>query len=148
MKVGDAFQGITKIFLDTAPVIYYVEATTGFAEVVQESFRLLDEGALQAIASPVTLAECLVLPLQLGQTQLRQNFIDLLTKTEAIVLAPMDVEVGKRAAELRVSYGLKLPDALQVATALITGCEAFLTNDKTLKRLTELQVLVLSDLEA
>jgi predicted nucleic acid-binding protein len=147
MKVGDAFQGVTKVFLDTAPVIYHVEATVGFFEVVQETFRLLDEGAFQAVTSPVTLAECLVLPLRLGQAQIQQSFIDLLTTTEAIALIPIDAEVGKRAAELRVKYGLKLPDALQVTTALAAGCEAFLTNDATLKRITELRVLVLSDLE-
>jgi predicted nucleic acid-binding protein len=147
MKVGNAFQGVTKVFLDTAPVIYYVEATVSFFEVVQEAFRRLDEGVFQAVTSPVTLAECLVLPIRLGQTQLQQDFIDLLTATEAIALAPIDAEVSKRAAELRANYGLKLPDALQVGTALVNRCEAFLTNDAMLKQVTELRVLVLGDLE-
>ena len=38
MKVSDAFQGVVKVFLDTAPVIYYVEATVGFADAVREAF--------------------------------------------------------------------------------------------------------------
>jgi predicted nucleic acid-binding protein len=42
---------------------------------------------------------------------------------------------------------LRLPDALQIAVALEAGCEAFLTNDLTLKRVVELRVLVLDDLE-
>jgi predicted nucleic acid-binding protein len=40
-----------------------------------------------------------------------------------------------------------LTDALQIAVALEAGCEAFLTNDRTLKRVTELRVLVLDELE-
>ena len=108
---------------------------------------VLDEGAFQAIASPVTLTECLILPLRLGQTQLQQDFINLLTMTESIAFAPIEAKVSKQAAELRVKYGLKLPDALQVATALVNGCEVFLTNDATLKRVTELRVVVLSELE-
>jgi predicted nucleic acid-binding protein len=52
-----------------------------------------------------------------------------------------------RSILMRVKYNLKLPDALQIATALETGCDAFLTDDKALKRLTELKILVLYELE-
>ncbi|MFA0763852.1 MAG: hypothetical protein XFASWVDF_001578, partial [Candidatus Fervidibacter sp.] len=37
--------------------------------------------------------------------------------------------------------------ALQLATAIKAGCDAFLTNDATLKKVTELKVLVLSELQ-
>lgn len=43
---------------------------------------------------------------------------------------------------------LQLPDALQVAAAIIAGCEAFLTNDAALKRVTKLRVLVVCELES
>ncbi|MBW4523229.1 MAG: PIN domain-containing protein [Scytolyngbya sp. HA4215-MV1] len=45
-----------------------------------------------------------------------------------------------------MQYNLKLPDALQIATARVTGCQAFLTNDTALKRVGELRILVLSEL--
>ncbi len=38
------------------------------------------------------------------------------------------------------------PDALQIAAALHRGCQAFLTNDITLKRVTNVQVLILDEL--
>jgi predicted nucleic acid-binding protein len=50
-------------------------------------------------------------------------------------------------AELRARDQLRTPDALQVASALGAGCEAFLTNDLALRRVTELHVLVLGELE-
>jgi predicted nucleic acid-binding protein len=46
---------------------------------------------------------------------------------------------------LRARYNLRTPDALQVATALVRRCEAFLTNDARLKRVTEIRVLTLDD---
>jgi predicted nucleic acid-binding protein len=52
-----------------------------------------------------------------------------------------------RAAELRARYNLTLTDAFQVACALDAGCEAFLTNDFGLKRVTEIQVIVLDALD-
>jgi hypothetical protein len=39
MKISDAFSGISKVFLDTAPVVYYVEETPVFGEVVWEVFN-------------------------------------------------------------------------------------------------------------
>jgi predicted nucleic acid-binding protein len=147
MKISDAFQGINKVFLDTAPVIYYVEATPGYAFVAQEVFKLLGQGNFEAVVSPVTLAECLVMPIRLGQAQAQQDFIDILTNTNGISFVPITASVSQKAAIMRVRYGLKLPDALQVATALVAGCDAFLTNDAALQRVTELRILVLGALE-
>jgi predicted nucleic acid-binding protein len=45
-----------------------------------------------------------------------------------------------------VRYNLQLPDAVQVATDLTAGCEAFLTNDRALKRVTKLRILVVGEL--
>jgi|GEM_PF-2735467 len=56
MKFSQSFLGINKVFLDTAPIIYYVEGTPGFGEVVREVFNLLAQGSFQAVSSPVTLA--------------------------------------------------------------------------------------------
>lgn len=59
----------------------------------------------------------------------------------------IDPKIGQQAASLRVRYGLKLPDALQIATAIASNCQAFLTNDAQLQRVTELRVLLVSELE-
>jgi predicted nucleic acid-binding protein len=56
--------------------------------------------------------------------------------------------MGRRAAELRARYNLSLTDAFQIAVALQSGCDAFLTNDMTLKRVSELSVVVLEEMEA
>lgn len=50
------------------------------------------------------------------------------------------------AAELRARYMLRTPDAIQVAASLHAGCEAFLTNDADLRRVTELRIVLVSDL--
>jgi predicted nucleic acid-binding protein len=55
--------------------------------------------------------------------------------------------IARTAAEVRARYSLKLPDAFQIATAIAANCQVLLTNDAQLKRVTELRVLVLSELE-
>jgi len=148
MKVEAALVNVSKLYLDSAPVIYYVQGVEPFFPVVDRVFQQIELGVLAALTSPVTLGECLVLPFRTGDTALQQSFVDLLTITEGISLLNIDVIVGQRAADVRARYGLKLPDALQIATALEAGCQAFLTNDAQLKRVTELKVLVISELEA
>jgi len=147
VKVEDALQGISKVFLDTAPVVYYLEARAEFLPIVQPVFQLLDGGRFKGVTSAVTLAECLVKPKQLGLVDLERGFINFLTNTEGIEFVLLGEQVGMLAAEMRSRYHLKLPDALQIATALDASCEAFLTNDVQLKRIRDLRVLVISELQ-
>jgi len=56
-----------------------------------------------------------------------------------------DMRVMEKMSDLRVAYGLKTPDAIHVATALLHGAQAFVSNDAGLKRVKELDVLVLED---
>ncbi len=147
MKIKLALTGVSRLYLDTAPVIYYIQGVTTFFPVVDRLFEKIETGTLSAIASPITLGECLVLPLKSGDTALQQSFTDLLTNTEWISLVNIDPKIGQQAANLRVRYGLKLPDALQIATAIASNCQAFLTNDAQLKKVRELQVLLVSELE-
>jgi predicted nucleic acid-binding protein len=136
----------SRLFLDTAPIIYYVEHNPHFYDTVKPFFDHIDNGSLIAVTSPVTLAECLVIPIHSDQTELSQHFQELITHGADFVL--INEVIGLRAAKLRASYTLTLMDAFQLAVAIETKCDAFLTNDKRLKQVKELQILVLSDLMA
>jgi len=109
-------------------------------------FQEISHGALEAVTSSVTLAECLVYPYRLGDLNLVQQFRKVVTagiNTNYVGVDP----VAEQAAELRAWYNHTLPDAFQIAAALASGGDAFLTSDSTLKRVTELRVLVLDALE-
>ncbi|NEP03796.1 MAG: PIN domain-containing protein [Okeania sp. SIO2G4] len=58
----------------------------------------------------------------------------------------IDEDIGKLAAQIRAKYNLSLTDSLQIAVAIQSKCEAFLTNDLQLKRVNELSILVISEL--
>jgi predicted nucleic acid-binding protein len=70
-----------------------------------------------------------------------------LTNTPNTIFVPIDQDCGRKSAEIRARYNLTLTDAFQVAAALNAGCEAFLTNDAGLKRVTELRIITLDELE-
>lgn len=74
------------------------------------------------------------------------RYRDLLLHSRNFALLDVNVAIAERAAGLRAQYRLRTPDALQIAAALVNGCEAFLTNDIGLKRVTDLRILVLEEL--
>ncbi len=147
MKLSEALRHVERLFLDTAPVIYYVEKNPLYLDAVTPFFDRIDLGLLTAVTSPVTLAECLVIPYRSGLVQLQRDFEDLIVYGHNTVFVPLDHRSARQAAELRARYNITLPDALQIAVALSADCEAFLTNDGLLQRVKELRVLVLDELE-
>ena len=62
MKVSERLQPITRLFLDSAPVIYAVEKHPRYVDIVRPALRRIEEGSLLAVTSPITLAECLIAP--------------------------------------------------------------------------------------
>lgn len=147
MRVADALAHVERLFLDTAPVIYYVEKNPNYFDAIARIFDWIDNGRLTAITSPVTLAECLVIPHRLGSSKLKQHFFDLIVHGQNTIFIPTDYEHAQQAAELRAYYNITLYDAIQVATAVKSGCEALLSNDRRLQRVKELRVLIVDELE-
>ncbi|MEH2053936.1 type II toxin-antitoxin system VapC family toxin [Nostoc sp.] len=146
MKINNALANVSRLFLDTAPVIYFVERNPQFVDLVDPIFERLSDD-ITAVVSGITLSECLVGAIHLGLADLEQAFIDVLQQ-EQVVFVEINAAIARESARIRVRYNLQLPDALQVAAAIIAGCEAFLTNDTALKRVTELKVLVVCELES
>jgi predicted nucleic acid-binding protein len=147
IKLDAALSGVTSLGLDTAPIIYFMEANPKYDDRVTEIFQRIDVGVIESVTSVITLLEVLVLPLRSGNTALQLKYTDLLLHSLHVETHAITAAVVQRAADLRARYNLRTPDALQVAVVLEAGCQAFLTNDIALKRITELRVLVLDELE-
>jgi predicted nucleic acid-binding protein len=147
VKVADALAGVRQLFLDTAPIIYYVERNPQYASLADIVFDHIDNGIVRAVTSPITLLECLVVPYRLGQAVAQQAFVDLIVTGPGTTFVPLDAAIARRGADLRATYNLSLADAFQIAAALAAGCDAVLTNDAGLKRVGEIAVILLDDLE-
>lgn len=147
MKLAEQLESLGQVFLDTAPVIYFVEKNPAFSVKISPIFSKLDEGILTAVVSPITLAECLVLPYKIPNPDVAQIFSDLLINSESVMFYPIDEVIADKAAELRARYNISLTDAFQIAVAIQAECDAFLTNDADLKRVKEIPIIVLSEAE-
>jgi len=146
-RIVDALKGVHRLAVDTAPFIYYIEENPSYLPRIAPIFLAADAAQIVLVTSTITVAEVLIHPLRLGAMNLRDEYLDLFLHSANLELQSIDVEVAQRAAALRAVHNIRLPDALQIAAALHTGCTAFLTNDQQLSRINNLRVLILDDLD-
>jgi predicted nucleic acid-binding protein len=88
--------------------------------------------------STVTLAEVLTGPFKAGQTALAKRVENALSRYTLLAVTP---SVAVLAAQLRAHYNLRLPDAIQLATALDVGATAFVTHDRDFSHVTGIDIL-------
>ena len=122
-----------KIFIDSAPVIYFIEGASKHQTFLNELFLAADVGKLTLFTSSLTLLEVLVHPLRLGKKKLADKMLTILTHSDSLQLINLDASVSFLAAEIRAESNLKTPDSIQLATAMHNSADIFLTNDKRIK---------------
>lgn len=139
--------GVQRLYVDSAPLIYYVEENPAYLARMRTIVSIIEITDLVAYSSVLTLAEVLVLPLRKGDLGLVQAYKEILLAGDDYELIAVTPEIAVTAAEIRARYGLGTPDALHVASAVATHCDALLTNDSDMKRIQELSILLLDDFE-
>jgi predicted nucleic acid-binding protein len=145
-ETGLGLEGLSGVGLDSMCFIYHLEANPMYVGFTDALFRLIEEGELWASTSVLSLAEVLVRPMALGDRAAAADYRYWMENFPNLSLAQVDAETVVTAAGLRARYGLRLPDALQLASCLEVEADAFITNDKSLSRVGEPRVILISDL--
>ncbi len=77
----------------------------------------------------------------------RREQLDAIDRPVRLTSSVLPVRGPLYIGHLSRNWGKLTPDAIQMAAALVYGCEAFRTNDRDLRRVDELRVLLLDDLK-
>ena len=117
-----------QILLDTNAFIYFLDGEEPYFSVLIPIFRRIQAGDLSVIVSAITEAELLVRPERDENEMAKERIADLLSENGVYVVS-MDRKIARRAAALRGRTRFKLADAIIVATAVETGCDAIVGND-------------------
>lgn len=146
---GSGFQrelaGHKTVGLDTPCFIYHFERNKRYFPLTQNLFRSVEKGDIQGVASVIALTEVLVYPLTRGRHSLVELYQLVFTTFPHLDLINVDSAIAQEAAALRAKYDLSIPDALHIASALTQGATAFITNDLRLKKVQELEIILLDD---
>lgn len=133
------------VCLDTSVFIYFIEEDEKYIDIVTPVFEAIDSGHLLAVTSGITLLETLVVPLRNNDIMLAEKYEQVVSESNGLKCLSLDRALLRHAAQLRATLGIKTPDALQIAAALVENCSTFVTNDRRLPRIAGLQILQLTD---
>ncbi len=134
------------VFLDTVPLIYYIEENQRYSKILDILFLTNSKGKFKFQTSVITLLEVLVQPMRQSEQQLVEQYKNILCNSTTIEIFDLNIEVAIMAAGFRAKYGLKTPDSIQFATAICHSADYFLTNDIRLKSVNEIEILILDEL--
>lgn len=144
------------VLVDTAPIIYVLEGHPQFARRFKPLFEAHEKGALRLAVTTVTILEVMTglkqaqamadqaqdHHLMARYSQLARQYPEVFSSWRVIAL---NDNVAYRAAWLRAIYRLKLPDAVQAASALSINADALVTHDRDFSRLksqlTEMRII-------
>ncbi|HVH88368.1 MAG TPA: PIN domain-containing protein [Terriglobales bacterium] len=135
--------GSGPVGVDTVIFIYFIEENPRYLPLIKAFFQEVAAGQKEAVTSALTLLEVLVIPYRSGDHALAERYEALLTRSRGIRIIDISRDLLRGAAQLRAATGVKVPDSLQVVSALTAGCTAFLTNDRDLPKVAGIRVLQL-----
>lgn len=126
------------VLVDSAPIIYVLEGNPRLAARFQPLFDRHARGEIAFAVSTITIAEVLAGPLGAGDEALAKRYRAVLESWQVVELS---ADIAESAARLRVSLKMKLPDAVQAASAIAINADALVTHDRDFSRLTALKVI-------
>jgi predicted nucleic acid-binding protein len=142
-----------RIAIDTSVLVFYLDGTERTSPVCRWILDdLIGTGRSDGVVSTVTVAEALQRPIRRGRSHVRQ-VTDLLESLDALQVRSADLLVAAEAAPIRTETGIPLPDALVIATAVLTSSHVLVTNDPGMmaaadRAVRELRVVLLSEVSA
>jgi len=133
------------VLLDTNALIYFLQGVDPYDTILNPLFYLFEEEKLQAVVSVITEAELLVRPLKMDDKEALARVRLLLNEFPGLKVIPVSRQIGQLAASIRAETNVPLPDALIIATAQASGCDAIVGNDQSWSRIDMLKMFLLDD---
>ena len=147
MGIRQAIEGHRRIMFDTAPIVYFIEEHKEFGKIADEIFKVIkDDSEYRPFSSVITLIEVLTQPLRKSKMGVVEKYRQFLLNSSNFITYSIDPIIAEKSAEmrLRAQYGIKTPDAIQLAGIENDGT-LFVTNDRDLKKIKEIEVIVLEE---
>ena len=126
------------LLVDSAPISYFLEYHRKLAPHFEPLFAAHGTGRLRFAVTTITIAEVLTGPLRAGDEAVARRYRATLEGWQVVEL---NVDIAESAARLGASLRLKLPDAIQAASALAINAAAIVTHDRDFSRVHSLRVI-------
>jgi predicted nucleic acid-binding protein len=132
----------SRIYLDTNVFVAAYESIGARSDHGWWILEAAEKGEYQIVTSELTLAELLVRPISEGNDELRAIYEAILSNSEEMMVVPVRREVLIASARLRSARaGLRMPDAIHCATAMMNNCSAMVSDDARLPKGLDVEIV-------
>ncbi|MCF7853238.1 MAG: PIN domain-containing protein [Candidatus Pacebacteria bacterium] len=100
----------------------------------------------QITTSLINYIEINTAPVKAGNERIKAKYREYFTNSEGVSIQPMNLAIAEETIRFRADYNLKTPDAIQLATAKYCGVDFVITNDRAWQHITEVDIILVSDL--
>lgn len=132
-----------KVGLDSSLFIYLIEQNERYFEQVKSIFSDIQTDKLEGLFANLGLIEILTGPKQVQAYELVHEYRTLINDFPNLTITNLNEPVIDIASDLRAQYKIGVPDAVHIASAIVYGADTFITNDKALKKVKEIEVQLL-----
>lgn len=139
----NGIKSINLVALDSNVFIYQFESNPEFIHLTEKIFDSIGKGRLRAITSVISTAEALSYP---SPPEVIKGITDGFLTLVNLEIVDVNQHIAFEAARIRREYGFRLPDSIQLATALQAKAKAFISNDQRLKKFKELKVILITEI--
>ena len=146
-SVAELLQGHRRIAIDSNVLIYLLEGSDHLAEVAAQLIDAVAEGRVEGVLASLGVAEVLVGTAMAADGPLFEGTAETIRDLGLRVVS-LDGLAAEDAAWIRGRTGAAMPDAIHLACAKQSGVTAFVTNDRRMPRIGQLEVVYLDDLVA
>jgi predicted nucleic acid-binding protein len=129
------------VFVDSNIIIYYLEKNERFFPSILPYFEKCQKKELILFTSSLSLMEVLVPILSMNSRSLEAKYSYLFKNFFKVL--DIDLNIAKIGAYIKGKYGVRTPDALQVACAKKAGCDEFLTADTGIIKIKEIKITII-----
>ena len=146
MTVAEVCRRHRRIAVDANVLVYVLDASERRAGVGRAFLDAFEAGTTRGVMSTLGLAEITAGPARTSDPAELERYVDEARSIKGLDFQPVTAEIAVDAGILRGVRGLRLADAIHLASARAAGATAFVTNDRRLRGSAHLEVVYLDDL--
>jgi len=113
-------------FVDTNIFIYLIEENPLYLSQIYKLLDFLEKNKYEIITSTLTLGEILTKPYKDKRMDLVNTYQEFFSEMKLIEL---NSNIASLFGKIRAEYKIKTPDAVQLASAVYSKADLFVTND-------------------
>lgn len=131
-----------RVAVDTNIFVYHLTRESLFHPKAVKLLETTVKKKINLITSNITIIEVLSYDAPEKQIKLLEKELFQIPNVEIMEVSN---DIAIESARIRRDYGFRLPDSIQLATAVSAKAKAFITNDEGLKKFKELKVITLDE---